>query len=72
MDTTTIIALSISGGILAIAAIVYAIVRRKKNHIKKLGKKGEKKVQKVLNKFARFREAKVLHDIHLPLYENTT
>lgn len=72
MDVATIVALSVSGGILAIAAIVYAIVRRKKNHVKALGKKGEKKVQKVLNKYARFREAKVLNDVYLPLYENTT
>lgn len=73
MDQSTIIALGISGLVLIAAAVIYIVMRiMKKKRTKKIGKNGEKKVQKILNKYARFRDAKVLNDVYLPLYEETT
>ena len=66
------ITLSVSALILAAAAVFFLVKRYKKIHNQIRGKKGEKRVAKVLAKYARFREAKVINGIYLPLYDETT
>ncbi|MDF2567480.1 MAG: nuclease [Oscillospiraceae bacterium] len=51
---------------------VFTYVYLKNKHIIKLGIKGEKKVMKILKPYAAIRGYKVLNDIYLPLYDQTT
>lgn len=63
----------IIGGIVAViilALILSAVLKKRK--IKKLGIDGEKKVARVLKKFAGIRSYKVINDLYLPLYDKTT
>lgn len=55
--------------VILILILVSALRRRK---LRKLGIEGEKKVARVLRKFARFRGFRVLNDVYLPLYDKTT
>lgn len=63
----------ILGGIAAVlilAAVLSVLLKKRK--IKKLGIDGEKKVARVLRKFAGIRSFKVINDLYLPLYDKTT
>lgn len=72
MDQSILIALAACGVILVITAIVLLIMRAKKKNLQKIGKQGEQKVSKVLKKYARFNDVKILNDVYLPLYDETT
>ena len=63
----------ILGGIVAvlILILVLSVVLKKKKSIK-LGIEGEKKVSRVLKKYAGIRSYKVINDLYLPLYDKTT
>ncbi len=71
MDQNTLIAIAACVVILLIGGIIY-LVQRKKKKTKKLGKKGEKKVLRALKKYSHLREVKILNDVYLPLYDETT
>ena len=58
--------------IILIAVAIALVIRRKKNPSQKAGKKGERQVAKVLSKFARFNDIKVINGVYLPLYDETT
>ncbi|MEG0693041.1 MAG: nuclease-related domain-containing protein [Oscillospiraceae bacterium] len=63
----------ILGGIAAVlilAAVLSVLLKKRK--IKKLGIDGEKKVARVLKKYAGIRSYKVINDLYLPLYDKTT
>lgn len=63
----------ILGGIVAAAILVLiALHQLKLWKIRKLGKDGEKKVAKLLKRFAGIRSYKVINDLYLPLYDKTT
>lgn len=72
MDQNTIIALAACVVILIIGGVIALVLRSKKKHTQKLGKKGERKVTKILKKYARFNDVKILNDVYLPLYDETT
>ncbi len=72
MDQTTMIAVAACAVILIIGGIIALVMRRRKNHPRQLGKKGEKQVGRVLKKYARFSDVKILNDVYLPLYDETT
>ena len=63
----------ILGGILLLALLVAAAVlfwhSRK---IRKLGLEGERKVARILGRYAGIRSFKVINDLYLPLYDKTT
>ncbi len=63
----------IIGGVAAVLILAVALsILLKKRKIKKLGIDGEKKVARVLKKYAGIRSYKVINDLYLPLYDKTT
>lgn len=58
--------------ILLIIIILWAYFFFKNLKIKKIGKDGERRVAKALQKYALIRSYKVINDIYLPLYDKTT
>lgn len=60
-------------GALLIFVIIYFIVKAmKKRRTDRIGKNGEKRVAKMLDRFARKHNGYALHDLYLPLYDKTT
>ena len=72
MDQPIIISIAACVLILIIAGVTALILRSKNKQTQKLGKRGERKVYKALKKYARFSDVKILNDVYLPLYDETT
>lgn len=72
MEDYTVVILLVAAAVLLVGLVVYFIQRRKKQKSTRIGKNGEKKVLKVLKKFGRFYNVKILGDVYLPLYDETT
>lgn len=74
MEGKTYIIGSVIFAVIAIIFIViyFAYKRHKENRIYKAGKKGEKQVQHILNSISRKNHFKIINDIYLPLYEEST
>lgn len=62
----------IGAAILLVILVLVANSLLRQHKLKKLGIEGEKKVARVLRKFAGIRSFKVLNDVYLPLYDKTT
>ncbi len=73
MNPITNTLLIVTAACIVVFVGVYFFIKylKKKKNIR-VGKNGEKKVAKVLNKFATKVGGKVIHDIYLPLYDKTT
>lgn len=60
------------GAIIVFAAIYFGVKHWKAERIYRIGKNGERKVRKALEKVAKKLDGKLINDIYLPLYDNTT
>lgn len=59
-------------GILLFSILYFAIKRYRANRIYRIGKNGERQVQKTLEKITKKAGGKLINDLYLPLYDNTT
>ena len=64
--------LIMAGAAVLAALILTGVLLLRKQKLRRLGVEGERQVAAVLRRFAAIRSFKVMNDVYLPLYDQTT